>query len=788
MPKISKILSAIILVLYLFTLSPINTPLAIAAEDESQPKPEITLIDPKVGSVNGGDRVRIYGHNLNLVSNVFFGAIQPETKAEILVKTPEQIVIKTPKREDGSPGVVDLILEYGSGIHEVYPNGFDYKTDVGIIAVTPNRGSVEGGVRVTINGYNFPIDEEGNLKAGYGIKIFFGSKEVEEDKMEFINSRTILVLTPQNFVATVDVSVEIEKDGLIEKAVLNNGYQYVEPESNPRIIKIFNEAVNKPIAPISGNVNIKAYVYDFQTGDTEPDSFNNGIFFGPPLLGLKLRVDANHGVRELTNGEKDEIENEFDLEEIFKDLEEKEGIKVTIDDIKAVTGELNITEFIDPGFYDVTLINPDGAIHQLPYYFQFKNTQMIIEGANPLVIQKEGTEIRFTVSNLTQDEFDNEILAFFINEKGEIEGIAIVNKEKSKLREDGLHDIYVETPKLSSGIKYVYLRSVFGDSNQFAIRVVEPDNKPIIHKIYGEEDSVSIKEPLTLDKPARGPITGGTDLVILGENFSDSLENPLRVFIDNVEATVIIVDTTVEEVQNPDNPEETIEVPYDRIIAKTGPLVGELPGLKDVTVINPGGGESRTGVFPKSFYYYSSPQITSVIPNKGHINGGNIITIEGEQFYPGLQIYFERDGIEIENPPSTTEYKLIDNDKLIVRIPNLNEIFPDGADLNEPVTIRIENIDGGTATWDKFRVHAPDGEVRIDKLIPDKGPYYGGTRVIIEGSGFTYPKGTVYFGLEEAQIEKWSENEIIVITPAQPEAGEFDVDVTVINEDTSLAI
>ena len=63
---------------------------------------------------------------------------------------------------------------------------------------------------------------------------------------------------------------------------------------------------------------------------------------------------------------------------------------------------------------------------------------MIIEGANPLVIQKEGTEIRFTVSNLTQDEFDNEILAFFINEKGEIEGIAIVNKEKSKLREDGL--------------------------------------------------------------------------------------------------------------------------------------------------------------------------------------------------------------------------------------------------------------------------------------------------------------------------------------------------------------
>ena len=81
--------------------------------------------------------------------------------------------------------------------------------------------------------------------------------------------------------------------------------------------------------------------------------------------------------------------------------------------------------------------------------------------------------------------------------------------------------------------------------------------------------------------------------------------------------------------QNPDNPEETIEVPYDRIIAKTGSLVGELPGLKDVTSINPGGGKAQDRSFPQVFLYCSSPQITSVIPNKGHINGGNIITIEG---------------------------------------------------------------------------------------------------------------------------------------------------------------
>ncbi|MGI6330728.1 MAG: IPT/TIG domain-containing protein [Zhaonellaceae bacterium] len=706
--------------------------------------------------------------------------------ADIIAKTSEQIVVKTPASPGGTPGKVDVLLVYSEDGQEsvIYPKRFEYRTTVGITAVTPNRGSVEGGVRVTITGYNFPIDEEGSIKDGKEIKIFFGSIEVEEDKIEFINSRTILVVTPPNIEATVDVSVVIEKDNnVIEQAVLNKGYQYVRPLSNPKIIKIFNEAINKPVAPISGEVNIKAYVYDFQTGDTDPDSLNDGIFFGPPLLGLKLKVDGN--IRDLTDDEKDEIENEFDLDEIFKDLEVEKGIKVTIDDIKAVTGKLNLNVIlpIDPGSYDVTLINPDGAIHQLPYYFQFRTTQMEIVGASLSEIHQEGETLRLTVMNLSQDEADNELLAFFLDSEGKIE--ETVSVEKVEPRGDRVHEVYIKVPWLSSGIKQIYLLSIFGESNKISIPVAIPENKPLIYKIIGEDGTESVyneENPPTLESSARGPVTGETDIVILGKNFSYLLDDPLKVFIDDVEATVIRVDTFVE------TDEEGNPITYDRIIAKTGPLVGELPGLKDVTVINPGGGEGRTGVFPKSFYYYSVPQITNVTPNKGHINGGNIITIEGEQFYPGLQIYFERDGIEIENPPSTTEYKLIDNDKLIVRIPNLNELFPDGADLSEPVTIRIENIDRGTATWDKFRVHAPDGEVRIDKLIPDKGPYYGGTRVIIEGSGFTYPKGTVYFGLEEAQIEKWSENEIIVITPAQPEAGEFDVDVTVINEDTSLAI
>ncbi|MGI6330729.1 MAG: IPT/TIG domain-containing protein [Zhaonellaceae bacterium] len=66
MPKPHKILSAIILVLYFFTLSPVTTPLAIAA-DEGEPvrRPVVTSIEPNVGSVNGGDTVRIYGENLD---------------------------------------------------------------------------------------------------------------------------------------------------------------------------------------------------------------------------------------------------------------------------------------------------------------------------------------------------------------------------------------------------------------------------------------------------------------------------------------------------------------------------------------------------------------------------------------------------------------------------------------------------------------------------------------------------------------------------------------------------
>lgn len=806
--KTKRVLSLVVLLFYVFSLLPCNVSLAVAAEEEDN-EPQIDRIWPNVGSAHGGDTVRIYGKNLNVIKKIYFGV----EEGTITARSNDQMVVKTPASPGGNAAIVDVRFVTKIGPNDeieeqiIKEKWFEYKTSVGITAVTPIIGSIEGGVKVTISGYNF-------IKEGTSVEVYFGyldlsdpqnpinGIQVDPQNIQVVDSQTITIITPSGSgVATVDIIVALkDANGEIIETAVFPGYQYVIPISEPRLIKIVNTDLNKPLAPTSGNINITAYVYDFRQGNAG-ESTDEGIYFGPDL---KLKVNK---VEDITNAERNLLIEEFpDLKTLINDGY-KNGKLKKISGSLTVDPNLPLTE----GFYDVTLINPDGAISQLFNYFEFRTTYMEIVGANPTQFDKadtgkENAKLTLLVANLTTDEISGNLEVYFVNEEGKTEKIVVVNRNEIK-SSNGFHEISVNVPELTSGRKKVYLKSIFGFSkNDISIDIIGPELKPLIYAILGEEASGKINQEapdnpldenilgITKDLYAKGPVTGGTVITIYGKNFYNRLEDPLRVFIGDVEATDVVVDKYT--FTGPGNEPITV----DRITARTGPLTDDLPGLKDVRVINTGTRGSQdpkeiekyTGVFRESFYYYSVPRITDVVPNNGRVTGDNIITVKGGQFYPGLKLSIQKNaaGQQEEVIISPENYIITDSREIIFRLPDLSQLFPEAEEkepfeFQETVTIKIENIDGGTATWNQFKITNAPNDVTINSIDPDFGPYTGGTEVVIKGSGFKIPKGTVYFGWNKAEIKKWSQNEIIVVTPQVPRPGE--VVVTIVNEDTSLA-
>jgi uncharacterized protein YegL len=153
-----------------------------------------------------------------------------------------------------------------------------------------------------------------------------------------------------------------------------------------------------------------------------------------------------------------------------------------------------------------------------------------------------------------------------------------------------------------------------------------------------------------------------------------------------------------------------------RVVApKSDGLIGSI----DITVTNPDG---QVFTLPQSYTYKAAvPKITSITPNNGQLSGGELVYIDGENFDPGLTVTV---GGKV-----TTDITYYSNARFRIKIP--------AGDTPGQVPIIVTNPDGQIAT-STYTYNAPPAKTApiMTKLSATSGSISGGNLVYIDGSGF----------------------------------------------------
>lgn len=213
-----------------------------------------------------------------------------------------------------------------------------------------------------------------------------------------------------------------------------------------------------------------------------------------------------------------------------------------------------------------------------------------------------------------------------------------------------------------------------------------------------------------------GLVQGGEQVVINGENFRPNLK-------------VHFGSTQIASVQYVSNNQLIVTAPAG--------VQGSVP----VKVTN------DDGQFATAEYrYYAIPEITSVLPAEGPIEGGTKVVINGNYFMPGAQVLFGNN-LAIINKNA---------------VKSLEVTAPAGLTPG-PVSITVNNPDQTTVTkQDAFNyIQGPD----IILITPNVGERAGGQQVTIEGQRFV-DGAKVYFNTKLVTSSFVSSGELKVTTPS----------------------
>lgn len=371
------------------------------------------------------------------------------------------------------------------------------------------------------------------------------------------------------------------------------------------------------------------------------------------------------------------------------------------------------------GLVDVTLENPDG-------------TRLVIKDGytyEPEIIEKfeiysvsctSGPQAGGTRLSILGNKIDPAVKVYFGDKEAKIvnyysSGKILVDTPAQDV--DGLVDVTLENPNgekvtLSNAFEYI------------------PHPTPIITSI----------------SPASGKIEGGETVIVDGENFERGLE--------------ITFGTNIGKIISFVSPKQLkVEVPAGN------------EGMVDVTVTNPTGKQS----IAKDAYEYLppvilNPEIKTISPNTGKLEGGELIYITGENFVnsenlqvkigenPAEGLYFYgADRIRVKAPANTTPGKydvtIVNGDGKIVTLPEGYE----------------------------YLTPPPPPPVKINSLSFSSGSTEGGELLYIIGENFVNGDNfQVKIGENTAQLMNfYGPTKLRVRVPANSVEGKYDV--TVVN-------
>lgn len=199
-----------------------------------------------------------------------------------------------------------------------------------------------------------------------------------------------------------------------------------------------------------------------------------------------------------------------------------------------------------------------------------------------------------------------------------------------------------------------------------------------------------------------------------------------------------------------------------QIRAKDDATAGKYPVAQTSTTFETGDGTtySLDSTNPIVEIKNHAPIITSITDDKGITDGGETVTITGQNFLPEAKVYFGSNLATIVSESET---------ELVVTTP----IGSQGS-----VVVKVENTDKQFATGN-FAYYA---NPTITSITPAEGPLEGGNKVSIIGSNFLNG-AKVYIDDVEATTTYMTAARLSAVIPATTDAG--TVNVKIVNPDNT---
>ncbi|MGW3010143.1 Ig-like domain repeat protein [Streptomyces sp. NPDC001219] len=225
--------------------------------------------------------------------------------------------------------------------------------------------------------------------------------------------------------------------------------------------------------------------------------------------------------------------------------------------------------------------------------------------------------------------------------------------------------------------------------------------------------------------PDQGSYSGGTLVTIIGRNFTGATA---VTFGSRRAASFTVLDANT-------------------IIAVTPSGNGSVP----VTVTTPGG-TARVG----SFFYIPWPSLTGIAPATGPVGGGNTVLLTGAGLSTALLVRF---GDAVAFPTALSDRQV-------------SVTVPPAAG---PGTVPVQITTIGGVSNRLLYTYAV--VANVTGISPDTGPIAGGTTVVLTGSGLARVSGVTIGGVPVRSFRAYSDNLLVVVTPAGV-PGPADIVVT----------
>ncbi|WP_158292613.1 IPT/TIG domain-containing protein [Serinibacter arcticus] len=654
--------------------------------------PVALTIDPIEGPSAGGTLVQITGSELGFGLGAASGTTVVIGGVEVtpIVAAGTVVLFVTPPH---APGLVDVTVTTAGGTSG--PLGFTYNGEAPTAeSLSPEFGPVAGGTIVTVVGTDFTPESVVTIDG------------VEVDAEVALDGLSLTFTTPEHAAGPVDVVVTTD-DGSTEPLTFTYvdvpSAESLSPVSGPVTGGTSVTVVGENFTPDSvvtiDGVEVPATVNDEGTevtfttpahgagpvdvivttpgGSTEPLVFT--FVDAPTADSLSPVAGPTAGGTSVTV-----VGENFTPDSV-----------VTIDGVEVpatVNDEGTEVTFTTPehaaGPVDVVVTTPGGSTEPLVFtYVDAPTADSLSPVAGPTA---GGTSVTVVGENFTPDSVVT------------IDGVEV----PATVNDDGT-ELTFTTPEHAAGPVDVVVTTPGGSTEPLTFTYVDAPTA----------DSLS---------PVAGPVTGGTVVTVVGENFTpDSV-----VTIDGVEVPATVSD---------DGTEITFTTPEHA----AGPV--------DVIVTTPGGSTE-----PLVFTYVDAPTADSLSPVAGPVTGGTVVTVVGENFTPDSVVTI--DGVEV---PATVSD---DGTELTFTTPE---------HAAGPVDVIVTTPGGSTEPLIFTYVDAPVAE----SLSPVSGPVAGGTSVTVVGENFT-PDSVVTIDGETVLATVNDEGTEVTFTTPEHAAGPVDVVVT----------